>query len=93
MYHPRSVGTNTSDNPYHEYLVIQNDAATPIELWNSVGPWRVGGIGYALPSNTVIGAGEALIIVTFDPGDAVAVSNFLAAHGLSGKPPALPFSR
>ncbi|MBT7068643.1 MAG: hypothetical protein HN919_20270, partial [Verrucomicrobia bacterium] len=89
MYHPAAVGTNASDNTDLEYLVIHNGAADEVELWNAVGPWRIGGIGYTLPSNTVIGAGEALSIVSFDSSDAVAVSNFLDAHSLSGTPPVL----
>jgi hypothetical protein len=89
MYHPRLVGTNTSDNTDHEYIVIQNDATNNVELWNAVGPWRINGIGYTLPSNTVIGAGEALTIVPFDPADALAVSNFLATHNLLGTLPVL----
>jgi len=53
----------------HEYIVIQNDSASAVELWNAEGPWRINGIGYTLPSNTVIGAGASLTIVAFDPGD------------------------
>jgi len=89
MYHPAAFGTSAADNTDHEYVVIQNDTGADVELWNAVGPWRINGIGYTLPSNTVIGAGAALTIVAFDPGDAVAVSNFLAAHNLSGTSPAL----
>ncbi|MBT7068734.1 MAG: hypothetical protein HN919_20740, partial [Verrucomicrobia bacterium] len=89
MYHPAAVGTNAADNSDHEYVVIQNDTGADVDLWNAVGPWRINGIGYTLPSNTVISAGAALTIVAFDPGDAVAVSNFLAAHNLSGTSPDL----
>jgi hypothetical protein len=89
MYHPAAVGTNASDNTDHEYVVIQNDTGADVDLWNTVGPWRINGIGYTLPSNTVISNGAALTIVAFDPGDAVAVSNFLAAHNLSGTSPDL----
>jgi len=89
MYHPAAVGTNAADNTALEYLVIQNGATNEVELWNAAGPWRVSGIGYTLPSNTVIGAGASLTVVAFDPGHAAAVSNFLAAHGLTGTPPNL----
>ena len=89
MYYPRAVGTNTSDDTEHEYIVIRNDGTNEVELWNAVGPWRVSGIGYTLPSNTVIGAGEAVMIVPFNPTNAVAVSNFLAAHNLQGTLPVL----
>jgi len=89
MYHPRPAGTNTYDNTEHEYLVIRNDAGQDIQLWNAAGPWRISGIGYTLPSNTVIGAGEALAIVPFDPNDSVAVSNFAANHNLLGTLPVL----
>jgi len=89
MYHPPSVGTNGANNTDHEYIVIQNDSTQDIELWNAVGPWRISGIGYTLPSNTVIDAGEDLTIVSFDPADALAVSNFLATHNLLGTLPVL----
>ena len=89
MYHPPSVGTNGANNTEHEYIVIQNDSTNDVELWNAVGPWRISGIGYTLPSNTVIGAGEGLTIVPFDPADALAVSSFLATHNLLGTLPVL----
>ncbi len=84
MYHPRPAGSTE-----HEYVVIENDTGHAVELWNEAGPWRVSGIGYTLPPNTTIGDGETLTIVAFDPADAVAVSNFLAAHNLLGTLPLL----
>jgi len=52
---------------------LHNPLDTPVTLMSEAGPWRIdGGIQYTFPSNTVLAAHSYLLLVSFDPADAVA---------------------
>lgn len=81
MYHPPDLGTN--DNTRDEFIELYNSTENPIALQSTNGTWRLdGGIGYTFPTNTIIPAGGALLIVNFAPSDAATSNAFCAAYGL-----------
>ncbi len=84
MYHPVPTINNPEDNTADEYIELTNAAPAAQSLWTEAGPWRIdGAVQYTFPSNTTFDAGARLQLVTFDPSNAVARSNFLAAHGFT----------
>jgi hypothetical protein len=89
MYHPKPTTANPENNENDEFVELYNPTAQAIALTNIVndvgGAWRLaGGIGYLFPSNTVLSAGERLVVVSFDPSNNIAKRTaFLDAYGLS----------
>jgi len=88
MYHPHP---DVKDN---EYIEIYNPTASSVTLQESEvlawGPphwsetWRIdGGVSFSFPSNTVIAAGDRIVLVSFDPTNTVTRDAFLAAYGLT----------
>ncbi|MFV2067828.1 MAG: CotH kinase family protein, partial [Pirellulales bacterium] len=50
-----------------EYLEIRNPTATPVDL----GQWELsGGVRWTFPAQTQLGAGESLLVISFDPNEA-----------------------
>ncbi|HUU92737.1 MAG TPA: lamin tail domain-containing protein, partial [Phycisphaerae bacterium] len=82
-YHP-TAGENL------EFIEIYNPAATPVNLWETWFvdgqwqdyPWKVEGFDFAV--GTTLAAGEALVVVPFDPDDAQLLGDFKCHYGLVG---------
>jgi len=82
MYEPPELGG--SDNARDEFIEICNPTASGIALQSAAGAWRLdGGISYTFPTNTVLPAGEALLVVSFAPTDAGSSNAFAAAYGIT----------
>jgi hypothetical protein len=82
MYQPPSLGTN--DNTRDEFIEIYNPTATNITLQSPAGNWRLdGGIAYTFPMNTVLPAGQALLVVSFPPTDSASSNAFRLAYGVT----------
>lgn len=88
--------TNGADNTRDEYIELYNPTAQEVLLSTEAGGWRIdGGVGYAFPTNLSIGAGQTLLVVSFDPAtDTVARAAFCGTYGLTNFSPAMvgPFS-
>ena len=83
MYHPPSPDTN--DNTLDEYVELLNPTPAPVNLFDTNGAWRInGGIGFKLPTNTTLSTGGRLLLVNFDPDNAVALNRFRARYALTG---------
>lgn len=86
MFHPRATALNPEDNTHDEYVEIYNPLEEPVPLWTAVGPWRLtDGVSYYFPTGVTLTAAERLTLVSFDPADAVALSNFCGVYALSGQ--------
>ncbi|MEM7392696.1 MAG: lamin tail domain-containing protein, partial [Verrucomicrobiota bacterium] len=84
MYHPIPTLMNPADNVADEYIEIHNPTLAAVNLWNTQGPWRIDGeVAFTFPSNTVLAAGESLVLVSFDPTDTNAFMNFNTTYGLT----------
>jgi hypothetical protein len=88
MYHPPAIFPGV-DNTQHEYIEIYNPTAAAVNLWETedsvvVGPWRVTGqVEYKFPHHTVLGAGQRVLVVPFNPAtDFAAKADFLTHYGL-----------
>ena len=83
MYNPPS-GSN-----HLEFIEIANPGALPVNLTR----WQIdSGVAYAFPTNTVLPAGGALVVVSFDPNAAsnsALLASFRSVYGLSGDVPLL----
>lgn len=77
--------TNGLDNTRDEYVELFNATAGDIALANATGGWRIdGGVSYAFATNTVLAAGEALLLVNFDPAtNATALAAFKSLYGIT----------
>ena len=87
MYHP------VLDDAGLEFVELLNASSVSVPLsraqalpwdpdWTET--WRVdGGIAYSFPTGIVLGAGERVVLVAFDPADAVSRQAFLSRYGLS----------
>lgn len=88
MYHPPPLAPG-ADNSQHEYIEIYNPTATDVNLWETeqssyVGPWRITGqVEYMFPADTVLGAGQRVLVVPFHPAtDLTAKADFMTHYGL-----------
>ena len=82
MYQPPPLGTN--DNTRDEFIEIYNPTATNVTLQNSVGAWRLdGGVSYTFPVNTVLPAGQTLLVVSFTPTDSASSNAFRATYSIT----------
>lgn len=86
MYHPPDVGTN--DNVAEEYIELLNLATVPVALYDPAYPtnvWRLrDAVDFDFPANTVIGPGEYLLVVSFDPvNNPTALAAFRAKYSLA----------
>ncbi len=72
MYHPLEVKEGPPDIDY-EYIELLNTSDDPVNLFEDYGvqglyPWALtGGIQFSFPTDAVIGPGEVVAVVTFDP--------------------------
>lgn len=84
MYHPAPTFDHPENNFHDEYVEIHNVSGSAVDLWTDAGPWRLGGgATYVFPSNTTLAADAYMVLVPFDPTNAVEVSTFLTAYGLT----------
>jgi hypothetical protein len=81
--------TNGQDNARDEYIELFNATTGNVALANAAGGWRIdGGVSFTFPSNTVLPAGGALLIVSFDPAtNPAALAAFKSAHAIAGFEP------
>jgi hypothetical protein len=55
-----------------------------VTLQNASGAWRLdGGVAYTFPANTVLAAGQALLVVSFAPTDSASSNAFRATYGVT----------
>lgn len=92
MYNPAPTEAEPEDNTTLEYIELYNPTGGPVTLANAeVGAWRVGGgVDLTFPADTILAAGEHLLLVGFDPdNDNAARQTFLLAYVLTNTPPRL----
>ena len=78
MYHPAN-DTNT----WEEFVELHNATSGALPLYNTNGGYRIrGGISFDLPSNISIPAKSAIVVVSFDPANAVETIRFKNTFGL-----------
>jgi hypothetical protein len=78
MFEPTRTGTN--DNTIDEFIELRNVSALPVSLFDALhqeNTWRLrGGVDFDFPRNVSLPAGAALLLVNFDPSNAVFASGF-----------------
>jgi len=84
MFQPSPIGTN--ENYAGEFIELQNIAATNVPLYDVAFPtntWHLdNGVTFAFPVGSSLAAGERLLIVSFDPNDAVAANAFRSLYNV-----------
>lgn len=85
MAHPAPTAAHPPNNTNDEFVELWNPTDQPIALEDGVGVWRIHGtINLVFPPGIVLGPGEYLALVPFDPqSDAAERSAFEAAYGLT----------
>lgn len=79
MYHPSTNANSTADNTLDEFVEIFNASAIDQSLSTTNGAFRIdGGISYTFPTNLVLNAGQALLLVNFNPALAASSNAFRA---------------
>ena len=82
LYHPPG-GTNGSD----EFIELRNNIDIAVPLYDPAFPtnrWKLGGgVDFTFPSGVSLAAGAYLLVVDFDPANAVALAAFRARYGIS----------
>jgi hypothetical protein len=96
MYHPTD-GNGGTDNAEDEYIELRNITTLPVALYDTAFPtnrWRIrGGVSFDFPASTIVGPTQSIVITSFSPSDANAVSRFRSKFGaFSGVPLFGPFS-
>ncbi len=88
MYHPSPTVNNPEDNTNDEYIELYNQGKESVTLMWEGGSYRIdGGVKYTFPSNTVMGSGTTILLVSFDPEtNDFAKTNFLATYDLEYTP-------
>ena len=82
MYEPPLFGG--LDNVRDEYIEILNSTASDVTMQTLAEAWRLnGGIEYTFPDNTVLSAGERMLVVSFDPADPATSNAFVAAYSIT----------
>lgn len=82
MYHT-AFATNLANPEILEFVELQNGADVPVPLFNPHGVWRLaGGVDFDFPPATTLAAGERVVVVSFDPADAVTLAAFRKAYGM-----------
>jgi len=82
QYHPPDLPGDDDD---YEFIELANISATPVDLFDAANPqnrWRLrDAVSFAFPPNTMLAAGERVLVLGFDPAtNSAALSNFLAAY-------------
>jgi hypothetical protein len=96
MYHPVDFGTTErSDNTDDEFVELKNITDSPVNLFSSAGPWRIGGdVTFEFPASVTLPALGYVLIVNFDPArDPARLSAFRTGFGVPAAVPVLgPFA-
>jgi hypothetical protein len=82
-----------SGSNHLEFIEIANPTALPVDLTR----WQLdSGIAFAFPTNTTLPAGDALVVVSFDPNapsNSALLADFRATYGISTNVPLVgPYS-
>ncbi|MCL4176876.1 MAG: lamin tail domain-containing protein [Verrucomicrobia bacterium] len=78
---PRTDGV--TDNVADEYVELFNPTDQPLDLFSANGVWRLeGGVDWSFAPGTQLAAGEALLVVGFDPANSSLLDSFLRTYGL-----------
>lgn len=96
MYHPPDLPGGL-DNTDEEYVELRNITAAPVPLFDpahATNRWHLrGGVDFDFPANVSLGAGQSLVVVSFDPANAAATAAFRGKYALfAGLPLFGPFS-
>ena len=95
MYHP-SPDTNGMEDTNLEFVELYNRSNNVTPLYDTAHPtnrWRLdNAVRFDFKTNTSISAGGYLLVVPFDPTNAVALANFRAKYGTNGTPMVGPCS-
>ena len=85
MYRPPDID-GTNDNNLDEFVELLNITEGSVQLFDAGIPtntWRItGGIDFNLPSNITLAAGEYVLLVNFNPTNALQANAFRAKYGL-----------
>ena len=78
MYHPADL-PGGGDNVVHEFVELHNITTSLV----NVGGWKLTGeSGFIFPAGTMILPGDYVLLVSFDPADAPALTAFRTRYGL-----------
>jgi len=87
MYHPSPGADSATED---EYVELRNVSGSTVQFFDpahATNTWRLsGGLDFAFPQGTMLGAGQYLLVVNFDPANPPALSAFRARYGV---PPAV----
>lgn len=94
MYHPKAPVSSPEEDTAAEYIEIYNPTDSAVSLFNTNGVWRLdGGVEFFFPPNTTLASRALLVVVSFNPSNGAALSNFEKTYGpLSSALLAGPFS-
>ncbi|MFO1498751.1 MAG: lamin tail domain-containing protein [Verrucomicrobiota bacterium] len=86
MPHPPLLGSEANNRD--EYVELFNLGSSPVPLFDPNFPtntWQIrGGIDFSFPENVTLAAGQALLLVNFDPqADASVLAAFAAAYNIN----------
>ena len=83
MYNPPAPAEAPEDDTILEYVEILNPTNQPIALESDAGPWRIeDGIRFVFPAGTVLGPGQTVLVVNFNPEILDSKRIFLDHYGL-----------
>jgi len=96
MYHPTDLPGGL-DNGDDEYVELRNITGSTVGLFDPAYPtnrWQLrGGVDYTFPANTALGAGQSLLLVSFNPTNTTQLAAFRAKYALfAGVPIFGPYS-
>ncbi len=68
LYHEDGIPSNTVPPDSVEFIELHNSAGTRANLFNETGTWRIaGGVDYPFTDFISLGAGERIVIVSWNP--------------------------
>ena len=88
MYHPPDVFANGGfwDNTEDEFIELQNISNAGVLLYDPLHPtntWRLrDAVEFTFPAGVTVPAGGYILVVSFNPGDSVALAAFRSANGV-----------
>ena len=95
MYHPADITKYEGmyDDAMDEYIELRNITPIAVPLYDTAFPtnqWSLGNaVSYSFPPNTVIPGSAALLVVGFDPANAVKLGAFKSRFGIPDAVPIL----
>jgi len=85
MYHPPDLPGGL-DNADEEYIEIRNISGNTVSLFDPMVPtntWRLrGGPDFNFPTNVMLGPGQSLVVVSFNPTNTAKLSAFRGKYGV-----------